>query len=106
MKFLLLITFFFTLTPPLPAYFDIQLDRIEVIKQNPEILIFNLKIRKTNKVRSIIGNITIQVPADNLVACETKVLKKQGNEYRYTPFRKTKTPFCDAIHEASSKDIL
>lgn len=90
----------------MPAYFDLQLDHIEVLEQNPEIMNFNLRIRKVNKVRSIIGKIIAFIPFDEKLICEIKGLKKQGNEYKYLPYRMPSTSICDDFILKSGKKIF
>lgn len=79
----------------LPQYFDIQLDRFEVLYQHPEMVNMNLKIQKVKKVRSLLGELTFLVPLTDTVMCNLKFLKKQGNEYKYMPYRWTPIAACD-----------
>jgi hypothetical protein len=82
---------------PIPAYFDIQMNMIDTIFQDESLVNLNLKIKKVNKVRSWIGDINWHVQMDNEISCELKSLKKQGNEYRYLPYRVEPTKLCDFI---------
>jgi hypothetical protein len=94
--------------------FDVILDRYENIFINPDYIDVNLKIKKVNKIRSIVGNVQIIRPFDNDFKEEVKSLKKQGNdrrrlsfsfiysafsggEYRYMPYSVQTKPFCDLV---------
>jgi hypothetical protein len=80
-----------------PQYFDIQIDRVVILYQNPKMVEFNIKIRRVNRVRSAIGNVSYHVPIDNNMLCDLKLLKKQGNEYRYQPYRIPPNGLCEAF---------
>jgi hypothetical protein len=54
------------------------LDRIEVINQTPEYAEWNVRVRKVNKTRSLVGSIVFRQPISNENSAEFKVLKKQG----------------------------
>lgn len=88
---------------PIPAYFDIQLNWIDVIFQDEQSVELNLKIKKVNKIRSWIGEIKWNVQMDNEIVCGIKGLKKQGNEYRYLPYRVEPAKLCDFIHNDGKK---
>lgn len=96
--FVLIFCYFGKVHSALPQYFDIQLDRFEVLYADPKVVEFNnIKVRKINKTRSIIGNISYHVPIDENMICITKVLKKQGNEYKYLPYRVPPTGLCEVF---------
>lgn len=79
-----------------PAYFDVQLDRIEQLYSDLEYCDWSgLKVRKVNKTRSIIGEIKFFKPFGNDIMTEGKAYKKQGNEYRLLPFHLPQEPYCD-----------
>lgn len=80
-----------------PQYFDIQIDRFEVNYTDPEVLAVNFKIKKVNKVRSIVGTFDSFVQVDDNLLCGAKVLKKQGNEYKYQPYRIPQSGLCSAL---------
>lgn len=89
----------------LPAYFDVQLDRISVNFTDPKFLSSNLKIRKVKKVRSIVGEIIWHIPLDDNLTSEAKFLKKQGNEYRYMPYTyNAPLGLCSAILKDGNKN--
>lgn len=86
-----------------PAYFDVQLDRIEQLFADPEYCDWSgLKVRKVNKTRSIIGEIKNFKPFGNDVMTEGKAYKKQGNEYRLLPFHLPQEPYCDIMSRDSN----
>lgn len=106
MKILLIFTIFFLkqsfsemkVPLPKPAYFDIQLDRFEQLYANLSICDFSgLKVRKVNKIRSLIGKLIISEPMDRDILFVTKTYKKQGNEYRLLPYRIPSQPVCEAL---------
>lgn len=80
------------------SYFDAQMDRFEVLYQNLSYSDFSqLKVRKVNKVRSLVGEIKFFVPFGNDITIEAKAYKKQGGEYRQMPYKFPPMPFCDFL---------
>jgi hypothetical protein len=61
-------------------------------------------VRKVNKIRSFVGVINFHEPLDEKLFCEIKVLKKQGNEYKYLPYRWLPVSFCDEVVLKSGKN--
>jgi hypothetical protein len=61
----------------------------------------NIKVKKVNKTRTILGNATFHVPTDNSYKISNSLYKLQGGEYRLTPFQYPKMGFCDIL----SKDV-
>ena len=85
----------FLLIKLISSYFDVQMDRLELIYQDPKCVNFSkIKIRKINKVRSLVGEADFFIPFGNDVTLEGTFLKKQGGEYRLMPYRFSPTPFC------------
>ncbi|KAL7020230.1 hypothetical protein ACKWTF_011424 [Chironomus riparius] len=89
----------FTLAETLPAgnYFEVIIDRIEVVQEVPGFSEWHLKVRKVNKTRQIFGYIELYIDFGNNLMVEYKCLKKQGGEYRYLPFSVPKQPYCDYV---------
>ncbi|KAG5667740.1 hypothetical protein PVAND_015710 [Polypedilum vanderplanki] len=75
-------------------FFEALLDRFELVYENKEKFEWNVKIRKINKTRSILGYVIIKTSLGNEIVEEIKSLKKQGGEYRYMAYKINKTPFC------------
>lgn len=83
---------------PKPAYFDIQLDRFEQLQNDPSVVdASEIKVRKVNKTRSIIGNMKTFVEIGNDILVQGKAYKKQGNEYRLSPYKLQPQPLCDTV---------
>lgn len=57
-----------------------------------------LKVRKMDKTRKILGNVTYHVPLDNTYLVVTYLHKKQGGEYRLTPYSLPRKGFCDFVN--------
>lgn len=80
------------------SYFDVQIDRFEVLFQNTSFFDWSgLKVRKIQKIRSIVGEIDFFVPIGNDIMFSGLAYKKQGGEYRLMPYKVQPTPFCDFI---------
>ena len=73
------------------------MDRIEVVQEDKNIIELNARIKKVNKIRSIVGYVIYNVPFVNDIKIEIKTLKKQGGEYRYMPYKLLPGPFCDVL---------
>lgn len=86
------------------CFFEVILDRFDVLEQDTSINDWSkLRVKKVNKTsRVLIGEVTSFVKIGNDVLFEAILLKKQGNEYRYTPYKVEPTPFCDAIKSDSN----
>ena len=54
------------------------MDRVEVIFEAPKTMAWDVKIKKVNKTRSLIGVITLYINLGDDCKIELKVLKKQG----------------------------
>ena len=54
------------------------MDRTEVIFETPSIVEFQIRVKKVNKTRSLVGSITFHEPFGNNIKVEGKALKKQG----------------------------
>ncbi|KAL7037961.1 hypothetical protein ACKWTF_009418 [Chironomus riparius] len=76
-------------------FFELILDRFELLTESPEIADWHIRVRKVNKTRALVGFISIYEPFGNNFLTEYKVLKKQGGEYRYLPYSVPRSPICD-----------
>jgi len=54
------------------------MDRTEIIFETPSIVEFQIRVKKVNKTRSLVGSITFHEPFGNNIKVEGKALKKQG----------------------------
>ena len=61
-------------------FIEFILDRFEVLFNTPEITEFNVRVRKVNKTRALVGYITLNVPLGNDFTTEYKIMKKQGEK--------------------------
>lgn len=57
----------------------------------------NVRVKKVNKTRSIVGYIFYYEPFGNNIKVEIRTLKKQGGEYRYMPYKQVPEAFCDVL---------
>jgi hypothetical protein len=57
-----------------------------------------LKVRKIDKIRKLVGNVTYHVPLDNSYFATTNIYKKQGGEYRLMPYTLPKKGLCDFMN--------
>lgn len=60
------------------TYFEVILDRIEVVQEKPGISEWHLKVGKANKTKIITGFVILGFPLGNDIKMETKLMKKQG----------------------------
>lgn len=59
----------------------------------------DLKIKKVNKTtRAMFGNMINAVSLDNSYEAEILFYLKQGGEYRASPYKISRNPFCEMIH--------
>lgn len=80
------------------SYFDVDLDRFEILEQDSSIIDWSsLKIRKVNKNRSLVGDMKVHATLDNDVIIQVKGYKKQGGEYRLMPYKVQPTPLCEFV---------
>ncbi|KAG5670617.1 hypothetical protein PVAND_000866 [Polypedilum vanderplanki] len=77
-------------------HFEVSVDHFEILYEDKSLSEWIIKIRRVNKTRAIFGKVLVHVPYGNDYKVGLKVLKKQGGEYRYLPYRFPNTPFCDA----------
>lgn len=83
------------ISPPSKApYFDFIIDRVEIMEFDESFVNVSVKIRKVNGYRTLVGTIEFFKPFGSDVIIKANLLKKQGNEYRYTPFKYFDTPVC------------
>jgi hypothetical protein len=76
------------------------LERFEVAYQNTSFADYsNMKVRKVNKTRCIVGYSDIKVPFGNDITVEGLGYFKQGGEYRQMPYRMPLKGFCDFFGE-------
>jgi hypothetical protein len=59
-------------------YFEIIIDRFEVVSEDTSIIEMQLKVRKINKIRKLVGYIDVHQPVGNELNVAVKTLKKQG----------------------------
>lgn len=90
------------------SYFDVQLDRSDVLEQDTNYVDWSsLKVRRINKTRSIIGEMKFPIPFGNDVKLQGLAYKKQGGEYRLMPYKIQPTPFCDLCsNDSKLKEFL
>lgn len=69
------------LTLSVECFFDLQMDRLELLYQDDSFIDFNkLRVRKMNKtVRAIVGEVNLKQKIGNEVLVEGKMYKKQGS---------------------------
>lgn len=80
------------------SYFDLQMDRFEILEQDKSIFDWStVKVRKVGKNRYLVGDIKFLITLDNDVTIQMKAFKKQGGEYRLMPYKIPPTPFCDFV---------
>lgn len=81
-----LIVFLATLYCVQSKYIDVELREGRNIKGTGEVEI-ELKVKRANKTTfATNGIIKVNVPISNLYQMRTLLFKKQGNEYRLTPY--------------------
>ncbi|KAG5678972.1 hypothetical protein PVAND_008587 [Polypedilum vanderplanki] len=78
-------------------YFEVNLDRFDVLEENKNIWEWNVKVKKINKTRSLVGYSLFNAPVGDDFKVEGKVLKKQGGEYRLLPYNMQPAPFCSTL---------
>lgn len=54
-----------------------------------------LRVKRVDRVRCLTGPITFFKEITNDITCEVLLFKKQGGEYRQTPFKLPSKGFCD-----------
>ena len=64
-------------------YFEVIIDRFEVVMEDTLFVEFQLKVRKINKIRKIVGYIVVNQSLGNEIKVEAKSLKKQGKKNFY-----------------------
>jgi len=67
-------------------FFEIILDRAEVLYQNPTFGEVSIRVKKVNRTRALIGYIALKNPLGNDFNAEYKTLKKQGKKLSKTTF--------------------
>lgn len=83
------------------GYVDLILDRTEQTSGDTKNFLdwTDVKVKKINKTRMIIGKAIYQVPLDNSYLIDTSVYKMQGGDYKLTPFKLPLLGFCDSLKE-------
>jgi hypothetical protein len=72
------------------------MDRLVQIYANTSVWDFsNLKIRRVNGTRAIVGYLMFNEPMGNDVMVESALYVKQGGEYRTMPYRFPRQGYCD-----------
>jgi len=84
-------------------FFEVIPDRVEVIYEDKSVIESNVRVKKVNKTRLVVGSVYFHVPFGNNIKVEIKTLKKQGGEYRYMPYTIGPGTVCDI--SASDKYI-
>jgi len=59
-------------------YFEVILDRVEIVMENKNLMESHVQVRKVNKTRSLVGYAITHEPFGNDIVVEAKGLKKQG----------------------------
>jgi hypothetical protein len=82
------------------AYVELDLEKAEQTFGDTEnFLDFReLKIRKMNKTRKVVGNVTYHASIDNTYIAACSLYKKQGGEYRMMPYTLPKMGYCDFLN--------
>jgi hypothetical protein len=92
------------------AYVEIELETAEQILGDTKNFLDwrELKIRKMNKTRKVVGNVTYHASIDNSYVAVTTLYKKQGGEYRLMPYTLPKMGYCDFLNSDKYfvKDIV
>jgi hypothetical protein len=82
------------------CYIEVDVRSIETLEGDKSIVdLTYLKIRKINKTRMIIGNITVNTPIDDSFIMGVLAFVKQGNEYRKMPYRIPPKKMCQFIKD-------
>jgi len=82
------------------ALFEINLDSFgSKIKNDSNFANYDkLRVKKVNKTHHlVVGEITHHIPMDNSYIIECHLYQKAGNDYKLTPYKLPKKPFCDGI---------
>lgn len=74
------------------GYLEIDLKLVEQLNDRTFFDYSNLKIRKVNKTRQVIGNVTYNIPLDDTFVSSISIYIKQGNQYRLMPYKLPKKP--------------
>lgn len=78
---------------------EIEVQRIEQLNEPKFIDYTELKIKKVNKERKIVGNTTFHVDLDNDVIGVVYLFQKQGGEYRLMPYKLQNKGICDFFND-------
>ena len=81
------------------AYVEIEIESMKQVFGDPDKFgdWSKLKTKKINKTRKLVGPLIYHIDVDNSYLIESSVFRKQGGEYRLTPFKYPKKGFCDLI---------
>ncbi|CAG9805781.1 unnamed protein product [Chironomus riparius] len=82
---------------PKTKFFEVILDRVEVLYEDPKFFETHLRVKKVNKTRTLVGYADIRQAIGNDCDAELKTLKKQGGEYRYSPYKVSAIPLCEGL---------
>jgi hypothetical protein len=80
------------------AYVEVNLQTCEQLEGVTNIDFTALKVKKLNKNRGLVGPVKINIPLDNTYTVEGKLYKKQGGEYKETPYKLPKKALCDFLN--------
>jgi hypothetical protein len=59
-------------------FFEVIIDRFELVYENKDIFEWIIRVRKVNKTRFIVGKVIVKVPLGDEVVEEIRSMKKQG----------------------------
>ncbi|KAL7014671.1 hypothetical protein ACKWTF_016052 [Chironomus riparius] len=59
----------------------------------------DVKVKKINKTRSIVGEVTFHQAVGNEIMLDGVAYVKQGGEYRVMPYKKPKKPLCQFFED-------
>lgn len=80
---------------------EIEIQRVEQLSDGKLIDYSELKIKKVNKERKMVGNTTFHVDIDNEVIGSVLLFQKQGGEYRLMPYKMANKGICDFFNDDS-----
>lgn len=81
------------------GFMDLELQRFEQLNGTDFSDWSQLKVRRVNKDRKFVGNITVHTALLNFYEMEFQFYKKQGGGYRLLPYRIPKKAFCDTFRD-------
>lgn len=76
---------------------EVEIQRVEQIGDTNYVDFSQLKVRKIDGERKVVGNATFHAILDNSYLASCLVYKKAGGEYRLQPYRLPEMPFCSFL---------